>query len=70
MEKIFDVQTQKETIIEKKLTDEEIKIYESNLKDVEDYTKLQSNNLKNKKAAESKLLSLGLTKEDLKALGL
>jgi hypothetical protein len=69
-EKIFDVSTGEETIIEREETKEEIayrelKLAEAQAKLAEAEAKAQA-----KATAEGKLAALGLTTDDLRALGL
>lgn len=66
--KIFNVQTGEETIIP--FTDEEMAEYEIVLKEQENIKAAKIAAEQNKLAAESKLAALGLTAEDLEALGL
>lgn len=57
-------------IIEREMTNDEFAQWEKDLADIESHKQAQAEAEANKAAAEAKLAALGLTSDDLKALGL
>lgn len=70
IERIFDADTGETKDIERDMTPQELADYEASLDRAEAEAKLSEENAVKKAAAEAKLAALGLTSEDLKALGL
>jgi hypothetical protein len=62
--------TETDEVIDREMTDNEFKIYESNAKKQEEYEKVQAKEENNKLIAQSKLEALGISLDDLKALGI
>jgi hypothetical protein len=69
-EKIIDISTGEETIIEREETADEIAYREKAQADVEAQIAEAEAKAQAKAAAEGKLAALGLTTDDLRALGL
>lgn len=70
IEKTFDASTQQETITEREETADERSMRLAFLEKVSEMEAEAQKQAIAKKAAEAKLAALGLTPEDLKALGL
>ena len=66
--KIHNVES--DEIIEREMTDAELVQWEKDLADIETRKQAQAEAENKKTAAEAKLAALGLTTDDLKALGL
>jgi hypothetical protein len=69
-EKIVDITTGEESIVEREETADEIAYREKAQADVEAQISQAETKAQAKAVAEAKLAALGLTTEDLKALGL
>jgi predicted lactoylglutathione lyase len=69
-EKEFDAVTNQETITERNATPDEILAIKKAEKEAADFLVKKENADKAKAIAEAKLAALGLTADDLKALGL
>lgn len=69
-EKNFDVETGKETIIEREMTAAEVAEWEANRAEIAARLEAEAAKAAERAAAEAKLAALGLTADDLKALGL
>jgi predicted DsbA family dithiol-disulfide isomerase len=70
IERIFDADTGETKDIERDMTLQELADYQASLDRAEAEAKLSEKNAVKKAAAEAKLAALGLTSDDLKALGL
>ncbi len=70
IERIFDADTGETKDIERDMTLQELADYQASLDRAEAEAKLSEQNAVKKAAAEAKLAALGLTSDDLKALGL
>lgn len=70
IERIFDADTGETKDIERDMTPQELADYQASMDRAEAEAKLSEQNAVKKAAAEAKLAALGLTPEDLKALGL
>ena len=70
VEKIIDLATQTETIVEREMTPEEFKQWEADQAETITLTAARKEAEAKKTEAEAKLTALGLTTEDLRALGL
>lgn len=70
LEKIFDAATGEETIIEREMTSEELVAHQAEIKRIEAEAIARAEAKAKREAAFSKLAALGLTSDDLKALGL
>ena len=70
IEKNFDVETGKETITEREMTAAEVAEWEANQAEIAARLEALAAAEAAKAAAEAKLAALGLTTDDLKALGL
>lgn len=70
IEKEFNAETGLETIIEKELTNDELKERTQKQLEMSEWLKMQEIAENKKAAASAKLSALGLDADDLKALGL
>lgn len=70
IERIFDADTGETKDIERDMTLQELADYQASLDRAEAEAKLSEQNSVRKAAAEAKLAALGLTADDLRALGL
>ncbi len=70
IERIYDASTGETNDIERNMDAQELKDYEASIERAEVQAKLLQENLVKKAAAQAKLAALGLTTDDLKALGL
>jgi hypothetical protein len=70
IERIYDASTGETNDIERDMDAQELADYEASVKRAEVEAKLLQENLIKKASAEAKLAALGLTSDDLKALGL
>ena len=69
-EKIVEVDTQKETIVERELFGDELELYKNEEKKAKALIEAEAERTRQRKSAFDKLSALGLTADDLKALGL
>jgi hypothetical protein len=70
IERIFDATTGETKDIERDMTPEEVTHYQMRVAQIEAEAKAEAEATAKKAAAEAKLAALGLTADDLKALGL
>jgi hypothetical protein len=70
VERIFDVTTGETIDLERDMTPEEILEHEKNQTEKDAWLKIEKENQMKREAAQAKLTALGLTADDLKALGL
>jgi inosine/xanthosine triphosphate pyrophosphatase family protein len=70
IERIYDASTGETNDIERNMDAQELKEYEASIERAEVQAKLLQENAIKKAAAEAKLEALGITADDLKALGL
>jgi hypothetical protein len=69
-ERIYDATTGKTTDVERTLSGDELAEYELGIQQAKEAASKQAEAIASRAAAEAKLAKLGLTTDDLKALGL
>jgi len=70
IERIFDAETGSTTDVERDMTEQEFTIYQADIIEAELKAQQDAAKAQAKASAEAKLAALGLTADDLRALGL